>query len=61
MEVTHTYPDITVHLTLFAASVAAGEPKLLEHVQIAWITPDEIPRYDFCPADAAILQRLRQN
>ena len=60
MEVTHEYPDITVHLTLFHASVAAGAPKLLEHVQIAWITPAEIPQYDFCPADEAILEKLRR-
>ena len=23
-----------------------------------WLTVDEIPRYDFCPADDAILQKL---
>ena len=60
MEVTHTYPDITVHLTLFNARIAQGEPRLLEHTALAWITPEEIPQYDFCPADAAILARLRQ-
>ena len=58
MELTHAYPDITVRLTLFRARIAAGEPKLLEHNAIAWITPAEIPGYDFCPADAAILRRL---
>ena len=31
MEVTHVYPDLTVHLTLFAAAIAAGTPQLLEH------------------------------
>ena len=60
MEVTHAYPDITVHLTLLHTAVAAGEPKLLEHVALAWITPEEIPQYDFCPADTAILERLQQ-
>ena len=60
MEVTHTYPDITVHLTLFNARIAQGEPRLLEHTALAWITPEEIPQYDFCPADAAILARLRR-
>ena len=59
MEVTHAYPDITVHLTLFNARIAAGEPKLLEHVALAWIAPEQIPQYDFCPADAAILARLK--
>ena len=35
-----------------------GEPKLLEHNDIRWITPKEIPQYDFCPADKEILERL---
>lgn len=58
MDVVHRYPDITVHLTLFNAAIAAGEPRLLEHVQLRWLTVDEIPKYDFCPADDAILQKL---
>lgn len=58
MDVVHEYPDITVHLTLFNASIAAGEPKLLEHNAMRWLTVDEISQYDFCPADDAILQKL---
>ena len=58
MEVTHTYPDLTVHLTLFRARILRGEPQKLEHADIRWITPAEIPQYQFCPADQAILERL---
>ena len=58
MDVTHEYPDITVHLTLFNATIADGEPQKLEHNDIKWITPDEIPNYDFCPADEEILNVL---
>ncbi|MBQ7301513.1 MAG: (deoxy)nucleoside triphosphate pyrophosphohydrolase [Clostridia bacterium] len=58
MEVTHEYPDLTVHLTLFHASVAEGEPQMLEHNDIRWITPAEIPEYDFCPADVEILEEI---
>ena len=61
MDVVHEYPDLTVHLTLFRASIAAGEPRLLEHCELRWITPAEIPEYDFCPADEEILRRLREN
>lgn len=57
-EVTHEYPDILVHLTLFHAVIASGEPKLLEHNDLRWITTDEIPLYEFCPADVEILERL---
>ena len=58
MEVLHEYPDITVRLTLFHATIAAGEPKKIEHEDIRWITPAEIPNYDFCPADVEILERI---
>lgn len=59
MAVTHEYADITVHLTLFNATIANGRPQKLEHNAIHWITVDEISQYDFCPADKVILQRLR--
>ena len=59
MDVTHEYPDITVHLTLFNATIANGIPQKLEHNDIRWITVDEISQYEFCPADEAILQRIR--
>lgn len=59
MEVTHTYPDLTIHLTLFQAAIQEGEPQKLEHHDIRWITREEIDQYPFCPADEAILERLR--
>ncbi len=58
MEVTHTYPDLTVHLTLFHASIAEGSPQKLEHHDLRWIQPSEIPLYKFCPADQVILEKL---
>ena len=61
MDVTHVYPDLTVHLTLFHASIAAGTPQLLEHCELRWITPAEIDELEFCPADVEILAKLRQD
>jgi len=58
MDVVHEYPDLTVHLTLFHASVAEGTPQKLEHNDIRWITPAEISQYDFCPADEEILREI---
>ena len=58
MEVDHVYPDIAIHLTLFRAEIADGRPQRLEHADIRFIPPKEIPLYDFCPADAEILERL---
>ena len=59
MEVNHDYLDLNVHLTLFNAAISEGPPRMLEHNDIRWITVDEIPRYEFCPADETILKKLR--
>ena len=58
MDVIHEYPDINVHLSLFNATIKQGIPKKLEHNDIKWITPSEIPQYDFCPADQEILTEI---
>lgn len=58
MDVVHEYPDINVHLTLFNAVIAEGIPQKLEHSDIKWITPAEIPNYNFCPADKEILKKI---
>ena len=60
MTVVHEYPDMTVELTLFNARIREGEPKLLEHAALAWITADEADDYPFCPADVEILARLKR-
>ena len=59
-QVTHAYPDLTVHLTLFRAAIQEGVPQRLEHQDIRWITPDEIPQYAFCPADQEILRQIAE-
>lgn len=59
MEVTHAYPDLTVHLTLFHAAIAQGTPKKLEHNDLRWITVGEIDQLTFCPADQEILAALK--
>ena len=58
MDVVHEYPDITIRLTLFNATIAEGVPQKLEHNDIQWITPAEIPNYNFCPADEEILKKI---
>ena len=58
MDVVHEYPDLIVHLTLFNATIAEGEPQKLEHNDIRWITPSEIPKYEFCQADEEILKKI---
>lgn len=59
MTVIHEYPDITVRLTLFNASISDGTIQKLEHNDIRWITPGEIDNFQFCPADDEILLKLK--
>lgn len=58
MDVIYEYPDLTVHLTLFNATIAEGVPQMLEHNDIKWIAASEISHFDFCSADEAILRKI---
>ena len=60
MDVVHEYPDLTVHLTLFNAVIIEGVPQKLEHNDIKWISPSEIPNYEFCSADVEILKKITE-
>lgn len=59
-QVMHEYPDILIRLTLFHCAIAEGTPKLLEHIDLKWIFPSEIPNFDFCPADEDILKLIQK-
>lgn len=60
-QVVHEYPDIQIRLTLFHCTIAGGTPKLLEHEDLRWIHPSQIPDFDFCPADVDILEKIQKD
>ena len=60
LTVIHEYPDLTVRLTLFNASIVSGDPKLLEHNDLRWIAVQEIDSLEFCPADEEILKKMKE-
>ena len=60
MDVTHAYPDLTVHLTLFSCTIAEGEPQRLEHCALRFITVQEIDSLPFCPADQAFCAEIKR-
>ena len=39
MEVVHEYPDLTVHLILYSATIEDGSIQLLEHNDARWLLP----------------------
>lgn len=58
-DVTHSYPDLTIHLTLLKALLPQGEPTPLEHDELRWITAEQLNDYPFCPADVAFHEPIR--
>ena len=58
MTLTHEYEDLTIELTVFETRITEGEPKMLEHCDIRYILPSEIPQYDFCGADKDVLEEI---
>ena len=60
MEVVHSYPDLTIRLTVFEAGLRSGEITLLEHRDSRFITVDEIDSFSFCDADEEILQKIKR-
>ena len=57
-DITYTYPDRIVHLYFYLCNIAAGVPEKKEHNALAWIAPDEVDRYEFCPADTKMLSSV---
>ena len=60
MDVTHEYPELTVHLTLYESTIAEGKVQKLEHNDVRWITVGEIDDYAFCPADQVFCAELKR-
>jgi 8-oxo-dGTP diphosphatase len=56
--VIYHYPGRTVELHFFRCAVAGGCVTPLEGQELAWVTPEELARYPFPPADASLLARL---
>lgn len=56
-DIVHEYSDRTVHLHFYLCRIAAGVPEKKEHNAIAWIAPNEVRQYVFCPADTKMLSQ----
>ena len=59
MDVTHVYPDITVHLTLFHSKIKESELGLPEYWDLRQIRDDGIPLCGFFHAGKVINEKTR--
>ena len=60
LALTHTYPDLTIHLTVFHSAISRGTPRLVEHWDMRWVTPGEARTLELCPADRTILEQIQK-
>jgi len=57
--VTWPYPERTVAIHFFLCALAGGKVTSCEGQAVAWVPTEELSRYSFLPADAALLARLQ--
>ncbi|MDF2947493.1 MAG: 8-oxo-dGTP diphosphatase MutT [Bacillales bacterium] len=63
-QVEHTayeYDFGIVHLTTYYCKLLEGTPVLTEHVDIKWLTPEELGTLEWAPADVPAIEKLQNN
>lgn len=56
----YEYPNITVKLMAYFATVISGEIKLTVHDKAEWIDISEVENYEFPPADIPFIEKLKE-
>jgi mutator protein MutT len=58
-EISHAYPEKSVHLKFFLCKLLSGEPRPLDCAAVKWIHQDGLDAHEFPAADARLLEKLR--
>src|SRR5580700_10080934 len=53
-EISHTYPEKSVHLKFFICKLISGEPQPLDCAAVKWIGKDGLDAHEFPAADARL-------
>ena len=56
----YEYPNVTVKLMAYFATVISGEVKLSVHDEAKWISISEVENYKFAPADIPFIEKLKE-
>jgi 8-oxo-dGTP diphosphatase len=59
--VEHDYPDKSVRLHFFNCIVLQGEARPIDVADLRWVSPGDLGNYQFPPADADLIARLRSH
>ena len=57
--VEHEYPTKSVRLHFFNCTITEGEPEPLAVADLRWVLPAELDKFEFPPADAELIAKLR--
>jgi mutator protein MutT len=57
-ELTHSYPEKTVHLKFFLCELVNGEPQPLDCAAVKWVDLAGLAAHEFPAADAKLLSKL---
>lgn len=55
----HAYPDRTVILDVYIVLGFGGRPRSCENQELAWVAPEDMPKWQLLPADRPIVNALR--
>lgn len=58
MEISHCYPDFSIHMYSYICRVPNKEFKLKEHKSYQWLKIKELYTIEWLPADVAIVEKL---
>lgn len=54
----YEYENFIVRLETFKASITKGEPVMLEHAEIKWVSRNELLNLNFAPADIPAINKI---
>ncbi len=57
-EHTHEYDDLRITLIPLVAEYVSGSITLHEHTKYSWVTPEQLPDFDWTPADVPVMQEF---
>lgn len=58
-EISHDYPEKSVHLKFFLCQLVSGEPQPIDCAAVKWIDRNGLTTHPFPAADAQLLEKLK--
>jgi mutator protein MutT len=60
-EISHTYPEKSVHLKFFLCKLLSGKPQPLDCAAVKWVERAGLDAHEFPAADAQLLEKLKNS